>query len=404
MAIGLRRLERVTAGDGCAAPRLHGADFRGADLVSANLIGANLIGADFRGADLFGANLITADLRDANLRDADLRDANLSHGNLCDARLIHANLREANLSGANLRDANLATAKLEGAKLRATQLDGAQLCGTFLTNADLSGANLCGAILRSTDLDSACLAHVRALGTAFTHLDLTKVRGLETIVHSGPSPICTSTLVKSKGRIPAEFLRGCGLQPWEVEAAKLYDPALTPEQVNDIQYKIFELRTGPMFLGGIFISYSHDDAKFVDKLHAKLMEDGANVWLDRHSMVAGDLEKQIDRAIRLNDVVVLALSESSVDSDWVEHELEKARKKEKDEGRDVLCPVALDDAWKAKLDDVLWRHVKKKNVLDFSKWKSKAFDAPYQKLIKGLRVNYPRNDDSPSANPPMADS
>ena len=75
------------------------------------------------------------------------------------------------------------------------------------------------------------------------------------------------------------------------------------------------------------------------------------------------------------------LSESSVDSDWVEHELEQARQKEKQEGRDVLCPVSLDNAWKAKTD-VLWRQLKKKNILDFSKWKTKAFDEPFAKLVK----------------------
>ena len=114
------------------------------------------------------------------------------------------------------------------------------------------------------------------------------------------------------------------MQPWEIEAAKLYDPALTPEQVNDIDStRIFAARTGPLFLGGIFISYCHDDAKFVDKLYERLMEEGAATsGVDRHDMVAGDLQKQIDRAIRLNDVVLLVLSEASVNSDWVEHELE----------------------------------------------------------------------------------
>ena len=108
-------------------------------------------------------------------------------------------------------------------------------------------------------------------------------------------------------------------------------------------------------------------------------------------MLAGDLQKQIGRAIRLNDVVLLVLSESSVESDWVEHELEQARRKEKEEGRDVLCPVALDDAWKAKVDgDVLWRQLKKKNILDFSQWKTKAFEKPFAKLLKGLKINYPR--------------
>ena len=46
-------------------------------------------------------------------------------------------------------------------------------------------------------------------------------------------------------------------------------------------------------------------------------------------------------------------------------------------------------AWDAKTGDSLWRKVKKKSVLDFSKWKTKAFEAEFAKLLKGLKVYYP---------------
>lgn len=105
-------------------------------------------------------------------------------------------------------------------------------------------------------------------------------------------------------------------------------------------------------------------------------------------MVAGDVNKQIGRAIRLQDVVLVVLSEASVNSNWVEHELKMARDKEKKGHHDVLCPVALDDSWKKK-DGVTWHQLKKKNILDFSKWKTKAFQQPFQKLIKGLKIYYP---------------
>ncbi len=87
--------------------------------------------------------------------------------------------------------------------------------------------------------------------------------------------------------------------------------------------------------------------------------------------------------------MLLVLSEPSVHSDWVEHELEVARKKEKDENRDILCAVTLDDAWEGKMNDVLWRQVKKNNVLDFSKWETEdEFEPQFQKLLKGLKIYY----------------
>jgi hypothetical protein len=73
------------------------------------------------------------------------------------------------------------------------------------------------------------------------------------------------------------------------------------------------------------------------------------------------------------------------------------RQKEKAEGRQVLCPIALDDSWRSKLSAKdspgdpsrqLWRTLEQKAILDFSKWKTKAFDEQFQKLLRGLQINY----------------
>ena len=53
------------------------------------------------------------------------------------------------------------------------------------------------------------------------------------------------------------------------------------------------------------------------------------------------MEKQIDRAIEKNPTVLLVLSENSLSSDWVEHEVRTARGLEKEMRRDVLCPVRV---------------------------------------------------------------
>ena len=105
---------------------------------------------------------------------------------------------------------------------------------------------------------------------------------------------------------------------------------------------------------------------------------------------AGRLEKVVDRAMRLNPTVLLVLSENSVKSDWVEHEAREARELEKELGRDVLCPVALDDAWK----DCAWparlrEQIMEYHILDFSKWKDEGeFAKMFRKLIDGLDLFY----------------
>ncbi len=365
-------------------------DLTGANLSGANLSEANLNGALLSGADLSETNLSEANLRRASLSETDLTGANLSMATLNRADLSRAKLIGAKLIGAKLILVDLLVADLSQADLSQANLSEANLSGADLSEANFCGANLSEAKLIGADLSEANLERTIVGATSFGDIDLQSIKSLETVQHDGPSTIGIDTLRNSKGRIPGKFLRGCGLSPWEIEFSKLYDPALTPYEIAEIlDAQLFQKRTdGPIYIGGIFISYSWSDTKFVDKLYDRLLEEGASVWLDRHDMVAGDVQRQVVGAIRRQDIVITVLSENSIESDWVEKELEDARDKEKKEKRDVLCPVAIDDSWKDKKNDVLWRQLKKKNILDFSGWKTKKFNTQFEKLIKGLKINY----------------
>ena len=91
---------------------------------------------------------------------------------------------------------------------------------------------------------------------------------------------------------------------------------------------------------------------------------------------------------RMNPLVLLVLSERSVESDWVEWEVSKARELEKAEKRDVLCPVALDESWKTcDWPGPLRRQVEDYNILDFSK--GSKFDEQFEKLVRGIVEFYP---------------
>ena len=86
----------------------------------------------------------------------------------------------------------------------------------------------------------------------------------------------------------------------------------------------------------------------------------------------------------------LVLSEAALKSDWVEYELDRAREKEKDEGRDVLCPVAIDDAWEdpekvKSISPPLWNELLKKHIIRFP---IGGFDGAYKKLWSGIQDNY----------------
>ena len=328
----------------------------------------------------------------------DLSRADLRRANLSNAHLESVNLDGANLYRSDCSDASFVHAVLDKAHLVRVDFSDAALMG-----ASLMGAELHGATFRSTEFEEADFRDAVLYWTQFADTDLSCAINLEAVVHRAPSSVDSHTLVHSAGKIPAQFLQGCGLRPWEILQAKLYNPDLTPAQVNDLQYKIFDARTsGPIIIGGVFISYSHTDSAFVDKVRSKLLEKGVSVWLDRHDSVAGPLQKQIDLAIGANNAVLLVLSEDSVESDWVEHEMKAARRIEKAEERELLCPVALDEAWKEKQYEVEWEHMTKKKILDFSKWKTKAFGGQFEKLLKGLKIYYTPRPNDTNGNAPIA--
>jgi len=154
---------------------------------------------------------------------------------------------------------------------------------------------------------------------------------------------------------------------------------------------MFELRaTQAIQISPLFISYSHADSTFVDKLEIQLNNKGIRFWRDVHDMKSGRMETQVDRAIRQNPTVLLILSEHSLQSDWVEHEVRTARGLEKEMERDVLCPVALDDSWRSSpWPKRVMEQVMEYNILDFSAWKDDGkFGSTFNKLIDGLGLFY----------------
>ena len=399
----------------------HDPFLRKANLIGVNFVNANLSQADLSGVRLTGANLGEANLKGANLCGAYLCNANLERTNLGKANLERANFEGANLGRTNLRGAslkgayleradlsgaNLEFTHLEGADLREANLISADLTSAYLNDVDLSKADLTGASLRDASLNSANLVEARLVNvdlsnvdfadarigsTVFANIDFSESVRLEEAQHSSSSSIDTITLRRSKGQLPKSFLRGCGLPDWEIESARLFNPNLDGEEVNRILYRMYDLRaTQAIQISPLFISYSHGDTLFVERIEDCLNKKGVRFWRDVHDATSGRLEKVIDRAMRLNPTVLLILSEHSLQSDWVEHEVRTARSLEKEMKKDVLCPVALDDSWKNSPWAMrIMEQIMEYNILDFSEWKDDTiFEKTFRKLIDGLELFY----------------
>lgn len=252
-----------------------------------------------------------------------------------------------------------------------TDLSGEDFSGASLTGADLRGADLTGANFSGANLISVKLAY-----TIFGNVNLTGALGLDACDHGGPSILDHSTLAKS-GQLPISFLRGCGLPDTLIN----YLPSLLNQA---IQYN------------SCFISYSTKDQEFATRLHADLQNKGVRCWFAPHDIQGGKpLHEQIDQAIQVYDRLLLLLSDSSMQSEWVKTEISKARKRETREKRRMLFPIRLVDfetlkQWECFDADIgkdsAWE-IREYYVPDFSKWKDHdSYKVEFDKLLRDLKT------------------
>jgi uncharacterized protein YjbI with pentapeptide repeats len=265
--------------------------------------------------------------------------------------------------GANLLGADLSDADLSGANLRDVKLGGANLLGADLSDADLSGANL----------------HDADLGyTVITNVDLSEVRGLDAVKHWDPSSVGIDTLFHSRGKIPAEFLRGCGVPDQWIT----YLPSLVG-------------MLAPIQFYSCFISYSTKDEDFAQRLHSRMHEKGLRVWYSPKDIKGGQkLHEQIDQAIRGYEKLLLVLSPNSMNSEWVKTEIRKARKIEIKEGQQKLFPIRLVDfevirdweCFDADSGKDLGVEIREYFIPDFTNWMDHdAFEKAFDRLLDDLK-------------------
>ena len=75
----------------------------------------------------------------------------------------------------------------------------------------------------------------------------------------------------------------------------------------------------------VFISYSHKDKKFVNRLFRDLEKAGTSVWLDQKKIKVGDsILQKVAEGISGCDFFCLVISENSVNSNWVVREYDTA--------------------------------------------------------------------------------
>lgn len=131
----------------------------------------------------------------------------------------------------------------------------------------------------------------------------------------------------------------------------------------------------------LFISYSHHDREFVDRLAAQLAASGVHIWFDRVELQVGDnLVDRVQKAISEARLLAVVLSKSSVESAWCKRELGGALMRELEEKRVVVLPLLIEDCEVPVF-------LKEKLYADFRGDFAKGFDALRRALASAEYLN-----------------
>ena len=150
----------------------------------------------------------------------------------------------------------------------------------------------------------------------------------------------------------------------------------------------------------VFISYSHSDSVFADRLFNGLRSAGVRAWYDKQNILPGyDIYDEITRGIRQQDKILLCFSERALASGWVDAEIDRALQKEREVFRAVsggaprpsrgktIIPLdlsgrLLEGRWDSpKAPDMMSR-----GIADFRNWENQStFNQAFERLLAALQ-------------------
>jgi hypothetical protein len=111
-------------------------------------------------------------------------------------------------------------------------------------------------------------------------------------------------------------------------------------------------------------------------------------WFAPEDIKIGEkIRLAVDQSIHIHDKLLLILSENSLNSVWVESEVEKAFEEEHQRKQTVLFPVRLDEAvmetdqsWAAEIR-------RSRHIGDFSRWKDHdSYQKAFERLLRDLKA------------------
>ncbi len=325
-----------------------GANFNNADISNTSAINTKLSSCSFLKAVVencifTNSILVGADFREARGSKTNFRHCDISHGVFISSRMPEANFENAKINNAIFEGAQLLKSVFEGCEAKESVFAQCNLEDAILArsnfeqsmfrNSNLAGANICDTIFIRADLSNS---------------DMTRCKLNEDtdLAHSD--------------------LRDSNLKNVDLYMAKLDMTKVYYEDINEANLLTNQLK-GDYFVmerkhkTRIFISYSHADMEFAHKLEKALIDKSIDVWIDRKEILVGDsLIQKIREGIDSSQYVCALLSKTSVESRWVQSELDIAMSQQIENQKIKVLPLVVEK------DVELPGFLKGKLYIDFS--------------------------------------
>jgi TIR domain/Pentapeptide repeats (9 copies) len=212
-----------------------------------------------------------------------------------------------------------------------------------------------------------------------------EVETLERIWHEGARPMFQRPDLVCFDNI--EFARPAAIELLNVNLPMETRFKLYKHKEIKANYTQQEDETADDSYWSCFISYSSKDADFVKYLKERLRGELISAWLDFDNIVhSGQLTEQIKIAVSKHDKLLIVLSKSSLESDWVKKEIKEALKKDVK----ALFPIRITSVDEIKKHDFIWDTFKDVPILDFEfdpehEVVNASFEDSFGKLVKSLK-------------------
>ena len=284
--------------------------------------------------------------------------------------VVIPDLSGADICGMILWRGNFSRVNFSNARLVKTDFQFSNLSSSNFSGADMRHAGLCRANLQDAILTNANLRDAVLGGTVFANTNLGGAKWIETVVCLGDSSLDVATL-RLSGRLPISLLRQCR---WP--GKMIFDSEGLTSGDDDERYSCF-------------ISYSSKDSDFAEKFHSSLTKQRILCWFAPHDLRIGEkIRDSIEHAIKRQEKLLLVLSKNSIESEWVEDEVEAAFEKERIAGQSVLFPIFIDHEFMLSEKGWVSKIRRTRNAGDFKGWDEDAtFDKSLSRLLKDLKVS-----------------